>query len=257
MVQFGGSRSLERAITQSAMVFNSSSGGDARAVGSDDVPASRADDVPASTWSTRIASAALAGAVSGAMINPLDVCMTQQQKFGGSLVQVARGLFRAHGAAVATRAAWATMAREGFYACGYLCAAPWLRDRLDQREVDASSCPNTTSASSSASFNGFVAAASAGAAAGVLTQPVDTVKTLMQSNLGDGGVSGRRSGLGYVETAMDLVRRDGASALWRGVAPRAMRIASATFVFATVNELVGAQLAGASWVDGEAAANPS
>jgi len=252
VVQFGGSRSLERAITQSAMVFNDSSGGDARAVGSDDVPASRANDVPASTWSTRIASAALAGAVSGAMINPLDVCMTQQQKFGGSLGAVATRLFRTHGAAVATRAAWATMAREGFYACGYLCAAPWLRDRLDQREVD-----DTKAASSSASFNGFVAAASAGAAAGVLTQPVDTVKTLMQSNLGDGGVSGRRSGLGYVETAMDLVRRDGASALWRGVAPRAMRIASATFVFATVNELVGAQLAGASWVDGEAAANPS
>ena len=60
VVQFGGSRSLERAITQSAMVFNDSSGGDARAVGSDDVPASRANDVPASTWSTRIASAALA-----------------------------------------------------------------------------------------------------------------------------------------------------------------------------------------------------
>ena len=118
---------------------------------------------------------------------------------------------------------------------------------------------DTKAASSSAnrsSWNGFVAAASAGAAAGVLTQPVDTVKTLMQSNLGDGRFR-ETGGLGYVETAMDLVRRDGASALWRGVAPRALRIASATFVLATVNELVGAQLAGASWVDGEAAANPS
>ena len=256
VVQFGGSRSLERAFGSASFGSASfgSSGGDAR------------DDVPASTWSTRIASAALAGAVSGAMINPLSVCMTQQQKFGGSLVQVARGLARTHGASVATRAAWATMAREGIYACGYLCAAPWLRDRLDGHaahvgggghgaaSIERHQSIGGTRVASTSSWNDFVAAASAGAAAGVLTQPVDTVKTLMQSNLGDGRDV---RAVGYVETAMALVRRDGASALWRGTAPRAMRIASATFIFATVNERAGEYAAGASWVDGVAEANPS
>ena len=252
VVQFGGSRSLERAFG-SASSFGSSVG-DAR----DDV---QRDDVPAH-WSTRVASAALAGAVSGAVINPLDVCMTQQQKFGGSLRAVATRLARTHGASVATRAAWATMAREGAYACGYLCAAPWLRDRLDGHAVTmgggggrgASNGGHRSSSSASSSWNGFVAAASAGAAAGVLTQPVDTVKTLMQSNLGDGG---RARAAGYVETATALVRRDGASALWRGTAPRAIRIASATFVLATVNERAGELAAGASWVDGVGEANPS
>lgn len=249
VVQFGGSRSLERAFGSASF---GSSGGDATR-----------DDVPA-RWSTRIASAALAGAVSGAVINPLDVCMTQQQKFGGSLRAVATRLARTHGASVATRAAWATMAREGFYACGYLCAAPWLRDRLDGHaamtvggghQTGAASIGGNRSSSASSSWNGFVAAASAGAAAGVLTQPVDTVKTLMQSNLGDGR---NVRAAGYLETAMALVKRDGASALWRGTAPRAMRIASATFVLATVNERAGEWCAGASWVvDGVAEANPS
>lgn len=257
VVQFGGSRSLERAFG-SASSFGSSVG-DAR----DDV---QRDDVPAARWSTRVASAALAGAVSGAVINPLDVCMTQQQKFGGSLRAVATRLILSHGASVATRAAWATMAREGAYACGYLCAAPWLRDRLDGHERATmgggggrgaegnGGGHRSSSSSSSSSWNGFVAAASAGAAAGVLTQPVDTVKTLMQSNLGDGG---RARAAGYVETATALVRRDGASALWRGAAPRAIRIASATFVLATVNEWAGELAAGASRVDGVATANPS
>ncbi|ACO70232.1 mitochondrial carrier family [Micromonas commoda] len=249
VVQFGGSRSLERAFGSASF---GSSGGDATR-----------DDVPA-RWSTRIASAALAGAVSGAVINPLDVCMTQQQKFGGSLRAVATRLARTHGASVATRAAWATMAREGFYACGYLCAAPWLRDRLDGHAVQhvggGHGAPNGGNGAASiggnrSSWNGFVAAASAGAAAGVLTQPVDTVKTLMQSNLGDGR---NVRAAGYLETAMALVKRDGASALWRGTAPRALRIASATFVLATVNERAGEYAAGASWaVDGVAEANPS
>ena len=250
VVQFGGSRSLERAFG-SASSFGSSVGDP------------RDDDVPAARWSTRVASAALAGAVSGAVINPLDVCMTQQQKFGGSLRAVATRLARTHGASVATRAAWATMAREGAYACGYLCAAPWLRDRLDGHAVTMGggggrgaegNGGHRSSSSASSSWNGFVAAASAGAAAGVLTQPVDTVKTLMQSNLGDGG---RARAAGYVETATALVRRDGASALWRGTAPRAIRIASATFVLATVNERAGELAAGASWVDGVGEANPS
>ena len=250
VVQFGGSRSLERAFG-SASSFGSSVGDP------------RDDDVPAARWSTRVASAALAGAVSGAVINPLDVCMTQQQKFGGSLRAVATRLARTHGASVATRAAWATMAREGAYACGYLCAAPWLRDWLDGHAVTmgggggrgaSNGGGNRSSSSASSSWNGFVAAASAGAAAGVLTQPVDTVKTLMQSNLGDGG---RARAAGYVETATALVRRDGASALWRGTAPRAIRIASATFVLATVNERAGELAAGASWVDGVGEANPS
>jgi hypothetical protein len=76
VVQFGGSRQLERAIGGSA---------------------SDVDVLTNPSWSTRVASALLAGAVSGAVINPLDVCMTQQQKFGGSLGGVVSGLVRTHG----------------------------------------------------------------------------------------------------------------------------------------------------------------
>ena len=99
-------------------------------------------------------------------------------------------------------------------------------------------------------LDAFVAAAAAGGTAGVLTQPIDTVKTLMQSNLGDGGT---RRGKGYVATARDLVRHDGVRALWRGTVPRAARIASATVVLAAVNEMVGERISAARAREGTGA----
>ena len=220
VVQFGGSRQLERAIGGSA---------------------SDVDVLTNPSWSTRVASALLAGAVSGAVINPLDVCMTQQQKFGGSLGGVVSGLARTHGPKVAFRGVRATMAREGLYACGYLCGAPWLRERAGSWVPEGAKRRG---------LDAFVAAAAAGGTAGVLTQPIDTVKTLMQSNLGDGGT---RRGKGYVATARDLVRHDGVRALWRGTVPRAARIASATVVLAAVNEMVGERVSAARAREGTGA----
>ena len=220
VVQFGGSRQLERVIGGSS---------------------SDVDVLTNPSWSTRVASALLAGAVSGAVINPLDVCMTQQHKFGGSLGGVVSGLVRTHGPKVAFRGVRATMAREGLYACGYLCGAPWLRERAE---------PWVPEGAKRRGLDAFVAAAAAGGTAGVLTQPIDTVKTLMQSNLGDGGT---RRGKGYVATAMDLVRHDGVRALWRGTVPRAARIASATVVLAAVNEMVGERVSAARAREGTGA----
>ena len=244
VVQFGGSRSLERAFGSASF---GSSGGDATR-----------DDVPA-RWSTRIASAALAGAVSGAVINPLDV-HDAAAEVRGSLAPW-RPLARTHGAR-------SDASRVGHDGEGGSTRAGTLRGAVVEGRLTDTPCSTweenaarqTVNGAASiggnrSSWNGFVAAASAGAAAGVLTQPVDTVKTLMQSNLGDGR---NVRAAGYLETAMALVKRDGASALWRGTAPRALRIASATFVLATVNERAGEYAAGASWaVDGVAEANPS
>ena len=75
----------------------------------------------------------------GAVINPLDVCMTQQQKFGGSLNETVRRIANTEtrtpigartrgGFALFARGAWLTVAREAFYSCGYLASVPSLRE---------------------------------------------------------------------------------------------------------------------------------
>ena len=71
------------------------------------------------------ASALLAGACSGALVQPLDVAMIQQQKFGGSLSATAARVTRSP--AAWARGVWLTIAREAFYSCGYLCAVPHVR----------------------------------------------------------------------------------------------------------------------------------
>ena len=99
-------------------------------------------------------------------------------------------------------------------------------------------------------------AVASGLGAAVLTQPLDTVKTVMQSNLvqprDDAAVSdvrraapaggrgaARLGGLGYGATAAALVNEGGILSLWRGLVPRGARIVGATFILSLVNERAG------------------
>jgi len=198
----------------------------------------------------RFAAAWLAGAASGACIQPLDVMMTQQQKFGGSLIETARRIAnteiknrggsigaRTRGFALFARGAWLTVAREAFYSCGYLASVPSLREA--RPDLPLAAC-----------------AVASGLGAAVLTQPLDTVKTVMQSNLvqprDDAAVSDvrraapaggrgaeRLGGLGYGATAAALVNEGGVLSLWRGLVPRGARIVGATFILSLVNERAG------------------
>lgn len=100
------------------------------------------------------------------------------------------------------------------------------------------------------------------------TQPVDTIKTLMQSNLGGttagkvhkGGAS--EPGIGcssqvfkdYWSTARHVVRSEGPGALWRGLAPRGARTVGATFILSYVNESAGDAIVGWRRAAGEGGA---
>ena len=113
-----------------------------------------------------------------------------------------------------------------------------------------------------------------GLLAATITQPMDAVKTLMQSNLGvgngdvamavsfskskktsptpTGGEGGARfSGLGYTETAYAAVKEGGLKSLWKGIGPRGARVVGATFILSYVNERAGAAIAG--WDETETA----
>jgi hypothetical protein len=257
-VQFGAARRLERLFET-----NHPHADDASAFGT------TTNQTNANTLSpgARFLAAGLAGGVSGLCVQPLDVLMTQQQKFGGSLVDTARRMRemsrananananvnenekrrRSRASSPFTRGVRLVVAREAFYSCGYLGAVPLLREA--RPDLPFAAC-----------------AIACGMGAAVLTQPLDTVKTVMQSNLtrqtgsaargvpeipkstgGEGAA--KLGGLGYRDTAAALVREGGVLSLWRGLAPRGARVVGATFILSLVNERAGEAVAG--WREGE------
>ena len=257
VVQFGAARRLERLFETKCPHAD-----DASAFGT------TTNQTNANTLSpgARFLAAGLAGGVSGLCVQPLDVLMTQQQKFGGSLVDTARRMREMSRADVnanvnvnenKTRRWWRAcspftrgvrlvVAREAFYSCGYLGAVPLLREA--RPDLPFAAC-----------------AIACGMGAAVLTQPLDTVKTVMQSNLtrqtgaargvpeipkstgGEGAA--KLGGLGYRDTAAALVREGGVLSLWRGLAPRGARVVGATLILSLVNERAGEAVAG--WREGE------
>ena len=72
VVQFGGASGFERAFLGFGDLVSPRSSGDP-------------PPPPTPSLARSLASALLAGACSGALVQPLDVAMIQQQKFGGSL----------------------------------------------------------------------------------------------------------------------------------------------------------------------------
>lgn len=239
VVQFGTSRRLER-------LFASEDRADDAAAGlADGKKNAETRTRRVVSPAARFAAAWLAGGVSGLCVQPLDLCMTQQQKFGGSLLDTARRIAKESrtgkpGLALFARGARLTVAREAFYGAGYLGAVPSLREA--RPDLPLAAC-----------------AIIAGLGAAVLTQPLDTVKTVMQSNLArprgaaragepatpaGGPGAARLGGLGYGATAAALVKEGGVLSLWRGLVPRGARVVGATFILSLVNERAGEAVAG-------------
>ena len=175
----------------------------------------------------RVAAAAATGVTSSLLSTPAELVIIQQQRTCRPLVETAAGLLRQHGAGVFARAGLPCALREAVYVAGYLGTAPLATSFLQQ-------LPALEGRPDAALVLGGMAS---GAAAAVLTQPLDTVKTRMQANLVDaeGKYSSLRRGLATLwcvtGCAVDAPRvvltasrsqggGGGAKALGRAAAPR-------------------------------------
>jgi hypothetical protein len=106
------------------------------------------------------------------------------------------------------------MAREAVYTGGYLGTAPLVKALLMGSPSLAES-PNTAL---------LLAGVTSGAAAAVITQPLDTVKTRMQANLGAPAYASAAQAL------RTLWAEGGVRTLWAGLLPRGGRIVLATVI---------------------------
>ena len=171
-----------------------------------------------------LAIAATTGALSSLIVTPAELLMISQQRSGLAFGRTVRQIWSATGAGGFFRGLGATAAREAGWTFGFLGLAPEMKRAL--RDDSKFFNNNEVAASLAASIL-------AGQAAAILTQPFDTVKTLMQA---DRGIASRmRFGTGAA-AAKHLFDTQGVGAFWRGLVPRSVRCVAAVFILGEVQQ---------------------
>jgi len=172
----------------------------------------------------QMACSAAAGAVSALIYGPVDLLVIQQQKLKESLSHTFEKIRKDYGFLRVYRGFFATIGRESIYTMGYLGIAPVVNGRLSKSSFNKSYFghhPVTCS---------VVSAMCGGTIAALLTHPIDTAKTCVQSDL----VKDKYPTAIY--TIKHLYEKGGISVLFKGVVPRTLRLCGACFVISQVRE---------------------
>ena len=170
----------------------------------------------------RIGIAMCAGGISSVLYSPVDLVVIQQQKLGlNSPFATVSAVTSTHGQAAIMRGFSACVVREAIYTAGYLGLAPIAKeylvanhDHFKKNELHAS----------------IVGSCVGGTVAAVLTHPVDTAKTCVQSDLAGTTYPNARTALGKVYA------KGGITALYGGGMARTARLCGAFFVINNVRE---------------------
>mmetsp|Transcript_60299 Transcript_60299/g.73881 ORF Transcript_60299/g.73881 Transcript_60299/m.73881 type:complete len:251 (-) Transcript_60299:34-786(-) len=170
-----------------------------------------------------LSCSAAAGCVSALIYGPVDLMVIQQQKFQASLSATFNIIREKYGAMRIYRGVTSTMVRESIYTMGYLGVAPVVQKRLNNTNPWFLDNPIRAS---------VLSAMIGGTFAAILTHPVDTAKTCVQSDLvGDKYPTARWTGV-------HLYKNGGLPVLFKGVVPRTLRLCGACFVISQVREVL-------------------
>mmetsp|Transcript_4155 Transcript_4155/g.13011 ORF Transcript_4155/g.13011 Transcript_4155/m.13011 type:complete len:284 (+) Transcript_4155:449-1300(+) len=162
------------------------------------------------TFAEEVGSAYAAGFASGVPCSVFELCMIQQQRFGGHAAATLRSTVSgACGPLGLFRGFVPSSQREAFFAVGYLGLSPRI-----QRVCDGFDLSPTVGAAAGSIVSGVICA--------LITHPFDTCKSLMQGELG---------GPGLVETARRLQAEGGTAAFFRGYGTRAAMVCMCFFIF--------------------------
>lgn len=119
----------------------------------------------------QMSGAFLGGLVSGIPCSIWELCMIQQQRFGGSILGTPAKFVSEFGIACLTRGFTMTMGRESMFTLSMLGVTPLIQSKL----VETSGLEKNSA---------LAAGALTGASlAGTMTHPMDTIKTCMQGDL--------------------------------------------------------------------------
>jgi len=119
-----------------------------------------------------VGGAFLGGLASGIPCSIWELCMIQQQRFGGSILGTPKQFLQEYGAMSLTRGFTMTMGRESMFTMSMLGITPLIQQNL----VEKSGIEKNTALAAGALTGAIFA--------GTITHPMDTIKTCMQGDLG-------------------------------------------------------------------------
>lgn len=117
-----------------------------------------------------IAAAVLAGGVSALIVAPFELITTQQQAYGGSMIQKIGKIYQGYGVQGFARGIVSTAGREGCSSGTILGVVPFLKEKFQEQGF------HDPQARAAASLIG-------GTIGATLSQPFDTRKTRLQTDL--------------------------------------------------------------------------
>lgn len=189
------------------------------------------------TNSEKLGTSLAGGAVSAVIVCPADMIIIQQQKSGFSLMQQVNSIVNQHGAFKLSKGLLPAIGRESLFVGGYLGLAPIVRSMLVAAKPDMfanEAGPISAHGEKEGNFASLVVSAMlAGSAAGVLTHPIDTVKTRLQSDLAGTVYNNAR------QTSKLIYQESGIRGFYNGVLPRTGRICVAVLIFNECNRIFG------------------
>lgn len=186
----------------------------------------------------RIVVAGTAGFMSALVGGPAELVMTVQQRTGWGFVESIDKLVKAQGFSALHRAIELTAVRDMVWSASYLALGPVVSSCLHDRfpSVFGSSAPSSSMQQRAmASFAGSIVA---GLVTVFLTQPIDTIKTVMQGQLADNA----RSLPNFSVVARDLWAKEGLRYFYRGTTARGLRLVGAVFILGQAKTAYETQL---------------
>ncbi|KAG3111474.1 hypothetical protein PI124_g9389 [Phytophthora idaei] len=175
---------------------------------------------------TKVLCGTLSGVASAVLSAPAELVMTLQQNNGKSFSATVKEVAQEHGVVRLLRGFTATAVRDAVWCAGYLALGPVFTREMHTLSpatfggVDTA----TKSQKASASIAGCVTAGLITVAA---TQPVDTIKTVMQ---GEAMMLPSGRAPSTLATAGRIYREGGFPRFYRGIVPRGCRLIGAVFI---------------------------
>ena len=168
----------------------------------------------------------------------MDLITIQQQKLHATPLATVRILMDTYGPLSLFRGLGPTIVREAVYTAGYLGLSPVIAHHLMEKRRMAESISDEEYRYPTFGHNPFLArivgACIAGTLSAIATNPVDTAKTCVQSDMMKKEWPSARLALlkmwrGEVEGGLGRV--------WKGLGPRTMRLCGAFFVCISFQEM--------------------
>ncbi|KAG2759600.1 hypothetical protein PC129_g7864 [Phytophthora cactorum] len=160
--------------------------------------------------------------VSGTDTAPTDHIKNNGRRFGATV----KAVVETHGVTRLMRGYPATAIRDAVWCAGYLALGPQFTREVHRLRPQTFGDYDTATASQKASAS-IVGCLAAGLVVVPLTQPVDTIKTVMQ---GEAMTLSSSHGSSMLATARRIYREGGVRSFYRGIVARGSRLVGAVFI---------------------------